>query len=138
YAVNYFVYILFPVDSPFYLQPAPGRPFEGHLFYDLVHFLSAHGGARGGAFPSSHVSISTVILLLTFQYERRRAVWLLPLYGGLVFATVFGRFHYVVDVLAGWALAFMIDGSYRLWERLTRKPQRVLPRIWKKSEKSEP
>jgi membrane-associated phospholipid phosphatase len=118
YAVNYLVYILFPVDSPFYLQPALGRPFEGHLFYDLVHFLSAHGGARGGAFPSSHVSISTVILLLTFQYEKRWAVWLLPVYGGLVFATVFGRFHYVVDVLAGWTLAFMIVGSYRLYERL--------------------
>ena len=52
------------------------------------------------------------------QYEKRWAVWLLPVYGGLVFATVFGRFHYVVDVLAGWTLAFMIVGSYRLNERL--------------------
>jgi membrane-associated phospholipid phosphatase len=70
-----------------------------------------------------------VILLLTFQYEKRWAVWLLPVYGGLVFATVFGRFHYVVDVLAGWTLAFMIVGSYRLYERLRLKPHRVVQRI---------
>src|SRR5262249_51484720 len=119
YAVNYLIYILFPVDSPFYLQPAPGRPFEGHLFYDLVHFLSAHGGARGGAFPSSHISISTVILLLTFQYEKRWAVWFLPFLGGLFFAFVFGFFHYVAAALGGCTLAPVIVGSSRWYERLS-------------------
>jgi membrane-associated phospholipid phosphatase len=114
YAVSYLFYILFPVDSPFYLEPPLGGPLGGHFFHDLVHWVSSRGGARGGAFPSSHVSVATVILLVTFRYERRRVVWLLPLYLGLVFATVYGRFHYAVDVLAGWALALAIVGWYRL------------------------
>jgi membrane-associated phospholipid phosphatase len=108
YASSYLFYSLFPVDSPFYLSPPLGPPFEGHFFYDLVHFLSQQGGARGGAFPSSHVSVATVVLLVTMRRERRWLFWLLPIYAGLVFATVFGRFHYAVDVLAGWALAVFL------------------------------
>jgi hypothetical protein len=57
--------------------------------------------------------VATVILLVNLGYERRWAVWLLPLYLGLVFATVYGRFHYAVDVLAGWALALAIVGWHR-------------------------
>jgi membrane-associated phospholipid phosphatase len=115
YAVSYLFYSLFPVDSPFYLSAPPGPPFEGHFFYDLVHFLSSRGGARGGAFPSSHVSVSTVVLLVAWRRQRSWLAWLLPIYAGLVFATVFGRFHYAVDVLAGWTLALAIVATYRRW-----------------------
>lgn len=113
YAVSYLFYILYPVDSPFYLAPPPGEPLAGHTFYDLVHFVSERGGARGGAFPSSHVSISTVILLVTLGRQPRWAFWLLPIYLGLVFATVYGRFHYVLDIVAGLMLAFVIMAGYR-------------------------
>src|SRR5262249_13494483 len=54
YLTSSLFFILFPVDSPFYLASPLGSPFAGHLFYDLVHVVSKHGGARGGAFPSSH------------------------------------------------------------------------------------
>ena len=94
FATSYLFYILFPVDSPFYLLPKLGEPQSGHFFYELVHFVSSRGGARGGAFPSSHVSVSTVILLVTWKYQSRWLVWLVPIYVGLVFATVYGRFHY--------------------------------------------
>ncbi len=117
FSVSYLIYILFPVDSPFYLSDPPGAPFAGNFFYDLVHFVSERGGARGGAFPSSHVSVSTVILLTVLRYEPRLGLWLLPIYPGLVVATVYGRFHYAVDVFAGWALAGTVVLGYRLLER---------------------
>lgn len=114
FATSYVFYILFPVDSPFYLSEALRDPLAGNFFHDLVHALASRGGARGGAFPSSHVSISTVILLVTLKYQPRWLYWLVPIYLGLVFATVYGRFHYAVDVFAGWALAFAVVGLYRV------------------------
>ena len=51
---SYFVFILWPVDSPFYRFDRLGPPLAGHVFFDLVHFVSSRGGARGGAFPSAH------------------------------------------------------------------------------------
>ncbi len=117
YAVSYLVYILYPVDSPFYLVPPRGEPLAGHTFYDLVHFVSERGGARGGAFPSSHVSVSTVILLVTLEHQPRWLVWLLPVYLGLVLATIYGRFHYVLDIVAGLLLALAIVAGYRFLGR---------------------
>jgi membrane-associated phospholipid phosphatase len=113
YAVSYLFYIFFPVDSPFYLSEPPGAPLAGHFFYELVHFVSERGGARGGAFPSSHVSVSTVVLLVALRHEKRFLLWLLPFCAGVAFATVYGRFHYAVDVLAGWTLAFAVAFSFR-------------------------
>ncbi|HSF19073.1 MAG TPA: phosphatase PAP2 family protein [Vicinamibacteria bacterium] len=110
FASSYLFYILFPVDSPFYRFDALEAPLRGSFFYELVHFVSERGGARGGAFPSSHVSISTIVLLEVFRHERRLFTWLLPVYLGLVTATVYGRFHYAVDVLGGWLLAAAVVG----------------------------
>ena len=103
--------------TPFYLVPPPGEPLAGHTFYDLVHFVSDRGGARGGAFPSSHVSVSTVILLVTLERQPRWLVWLLPVYLGLVLATIYGRFHYVLDIVAGLLLALVIVAGYRFLGR---------------------
>ena len=122
FATSYLFYILFPVDSPFYLLPKLGEPQSGHFFYELVHFVSSRGGARGGAFPSSHVSVSTVILLVTWKYQSRWLVWLVPIYVGLVFATVYGRFHYLLDVFAGWALALAVVGTFNLFTTKERPP----------------
>jgi membrane-associated phospholipid phosphatase len=110
--VSYLFFALFPVDSPFYVFPPLGAPFEGRFFYDLVHFVSGHGGARGGAFPSSHVSVAMVVLLVLWRRERPLALALLPIILGLILATVYGRFHYALDVVAGVALAATVVGAF--------------------------
>ncbi len=43
---SYWFFILLPVDSPYYLSQRLGPPLSGHVFFDLVHQLSARGGAR--------------------------------------------------------------------------------------------
>jgi membrane-associated phospholipid phosphatase len=111
--LSYLFYILFPVDSPFYLAEPPGAPLAGHFFYELVHFVSERGGARGGAFPSSHVSVSLIIWLTAWYRQRNLAYGLAPITAGLILATVYGRFHYVLDLVAGFALAFSVIGFYR-------------------------
>jgi len=111
---SYLVFILWPVDSPFYRFDPLGPPLAGHVFFDLVHFLSSRGGARGGAFPSAHVSGAVVLWLVAFRYQRRLAILLAPMIAGLIVATVYGRFHYVLDTIAGVALAFAVVGVYQL------------------------
>ena len=107
-ATSYLFFILFPVDSPFYLADPLPESLRGHFFYNLVHYVADRGGARGGAFPSTHVSVSTTIWLVAWYRERRIAYWLLALVPGLIFATVYGRFHYVLDVITGFAHAGIV------------------------------
>jgi membrane-associated phospholipid phosphatase len=114
---SYLFFIMLPVDSPYYLLPRPGPPLPGHLFFELVHQLSAHGGARGGAFPSAHVSGTVVVSLVAWRHQRRLAYPLIPITISLMIATVYGRFHYLLDTLAGAGLAIAVVGVYRSLSR---------------------
>jgi hypothetical protein len=87
---SYLFFIVLPVDSPYYLSPHLGPPLSGHFFFDLVHQMSARGGARGGAFPSAHVSGAVVVTLVAWRHQRRLAYLLVPITGGVMFATVYG------------------------------------------------
>jgi len=121
-STSYLFFILFPVDSPFYLSDPLPASLRDHFFYDIVHYVADRGGARGGAFPSTHVSVSTTIWLVAWCRQRRIAYWLLLLIPGLIFATVYGRFHYVLDVVTGLALAGTV---FFFWVR----SQRAVPDI---------
>ncbi len=113
YSVSLLFFMLLPVDSPFYLSQALGEPFAGHLFYELVQFVSGQGGARGGAFPSAHVSGAVIVWSVAWQRQRRLALILTPVIAGLVVATVYGRFHYALDSIAGLALGTAIVTGWR-------------------------
>ncbi len=114
YSVSLGFFMLFPVDSPFYLSKPLGQPFAGHLFYELVQFVSGRGGARGGAFPSAHVSGAVIVWSVAWQRQRRLALILTPVVAGLVVGTVYGRFHYALDTIAGFALGASIVAGYRM------------------------
>jgi membrane-associated phospholipid phosphatase len=110
---SYLFFIVLPVDSPYYLSPRLGPPLSGHFFFDLVHQMSARGGARGGAFPSAHASGARVVSLVAWRHQRRLAYLLFPITGGVMIATVYGRFHYALDTLAGAGLAIAVVVAYR-------------------------
>ncbi len=110
---SYLFFILLPVDSPYYLSPRLGPPLSGHFFFDLAHQVSARGGARGGAFPSAHVSGAVVVSLVAWRHQPRLAYLLVPFTGSVMLATVYGRFHYALDALAGAALAIAVVMAYR-------------------------
>ncbi len=110
---SYLFFILLPVDSPYYLSQRLGPPLSGHYFFDLVQQMSARGGARGGAFPSAHASGAVVLSLVAWRHQRRLAYLLVPITAGVLIATVYGRFHYVLDTLAGAGLAIAVVVAYR-------------------------
>jgi membrane-associated phospholipid phosphatase len=104
---SYLLFILFPVDSPYYRFDPLGPPLAGHFFFNLVHAVSSLGGARGGAFPSTHVSGAMVLWLVAWRRQPRLAAVLTPLILGMIAATVYGRFHYALDIVAGVGLALV-------------------------------
>ena len=78
----------------------------------------AAGERPTAAFPSSHVGISTVIMLLIWHTKNRRLLYcMLPFYVLLCFATVYIQAHYAVDALAG-----LVSGAafYALFMYLSR------------------
>ena len=105
---SYLFFILLPVDSPYYLSQRLGPPLSGHFFFDLVHQVSARGGARGGAFPSAHVSGAVVVSLVAWRHQRRLAYLIVLITVSLMIATVYARFHYVLDTVAGAALGVAV------------------------------
>ncbi len=80
--------------------PSPG--WDEGFFYGLVEDAKAAGERPTAAFPSSHVGISTVLMLLSWHCGNRRLFFfLLPLFVLLCLATVYIQAHYVIDALAG-------------------------------------
>jgi len=50
--------------------------------------------------------------------------WLLPIATGLIISTVYCRFHYVVDLIAGTALAFVfVPIGDRIYDRMMLRPR---------------
>ena len=116
---SYLFFILFPVDSPYYRGDRIGPPLAGNFFFDLVHEVSARGGARGGAFPSAHVSGAIVTWLVVWRHQRRLALLLAPIIAGVMVATVYGRFHYALDTVAGLLVAIAVVVTFTLVPRRT-------------------
>jgi membrane-associated phospholipid phosphatase len=125
FGLSYLFYILYPVDSPFYIAEPLSESLSGGVFYRLVHFFSERAGAQSGAFPSAHVSISTVVWLVCWKRDRKLAVALTLVVPGIYLATVYGRFHYALDVVAGWGLAigvFLLVQLARIMHKLAGRP----------------
>jgi len=123
----YLMYIFIPVTGPtFYYQavgldniahgifpnvhdyfnthteclPSPG--YKDGLFYHLVENAKDAGERPTAAFPSSHVGISTICMLLAWHSKNRTLLYLLlPFFFFLCLSTVYIQAHYAIDALAG-------------------------------------
>lgn len=75
-------------------------------------------------FPSGHTMVAVVVLIVAFQRARDAFWWFLPIATLLIISTVYCRYHYVVDVIAGALLAFVAaplgDRLYDRWTRHSR------------------
>jgi membrane-associated phospholipid phosphatase len=100
----YVIAVLFPIESPYYsLAPLEAKS-PGGYFTASIDFIERLARVHGAAFPSAHVAGSMVALLAAYRY-RRWLFWVcLPFFVSMCVATVYGRYHYVADVLAGIAV----------------------------------
>ena len=103
---------IFPaVGDYFNLHPdLPADANGGHgLFYNLVETSQRVGERPTAAFPSSHVGISTIVMILSWRGGARRFFWLLaPFYVLLCCATVYIQAHYLIDAITGLLTAPLI------------------------------
>ncbi|MBI3929632.1 MAG: phosphatase PAP2 family protein [Armatimonadetes bacterium] len=101
----YLCQTFFPVEGPRELFPPLDERLRGPM-WALCHWIMERGAAVGTAFPSGHVTLSLVMLACAWRWQRRAYWLLLPIATGTILATVYCRFHYAVDGLAGlWAAA---------------------------------
>ena len=138
--IYYLIFEWMPVAGPYYYFKAIGLeaamagsyPDVGHYFANpaelihasvrgpfsqLVHDIQVAGENPVGAFPSSHVSMSTVTMMLAWRMRNKWLFWgLMPLYVLLCFSTVYIMAHYVVDSIGGLLSAvllfFLMDWLY--------------------------
>ena len=64
-------------------------------------------------------AVAVVVLIVAFQRSRDAFWWLLPIAACLILSTMYCRYHYLVDVIAGGLLAFIAvplgDRLYDAW-----------------------
>ena len=104
----YLVFTFFPVAGPHYQFPLIGGQLAEGRLYRFVHWILEDGGSKGAAFPSSHVAVAVGVLVVTWRHDKLVWAGMLPLVVGLTVATVYGRFHYGIDALAGLVTALVV------------------------------
>lgn len=109
FVVGFVGYLLVPALGPRFAFPEFYDPAPvGGAGFAFTSWIVEVGSSRFDVFPSLHVAVTLVLLSDDFR-RRRRVFWaLLP--GGCVMmlATVWLGYHYVVDVIAGCALASVV------------------------------
>ncbi len=113
YCVGHAMYTFVPAYGPYsYLAHELHHPLEGSFWWPLVRRAvdSVDGGARTDVFPSLHTAMPTYLSIFSFLERKRlpfKYTWLpLSLFTTqIIGATMFLRWHYLVDICAGITLA---------------------------------
>lgn len=121
--LSYIGYIIWPALGPrFEIAHLQTIELRGMFFADLIKdALNFLEGIKRDAFPSGHTAIALTVLYLAFKYKRMLFWIYLPVVIMLIFSTVYCRYHYVVDVIAGMGLTlltlFLGERYYNWWEK---------------------
>jgi membrane-associated phospholipid phosphatase len=118
--LSYVGYILFPALGPRYaMEHLQTVELDGFMFSKTIQeVLNMIEGVKRDAFPSGHTAIALTVLYLAFRYVRKLGwIWLTPVIL-LVVATVYCRYHYVVDVIGGIILTIVTLAAGELYYKL--------------------
>jgi membrane-associated phospholipid phosphatase len=121
YYISFIGYLLFPAIGPRYaMAHLYSIPLEGSFVTDFVRdTLNALEHNKRDVMPSGHTQIVLMVLFLAYRHEKVLFYILLPIISGLILSTVYLRYHYVIDLMAGVALAIgcanIAPILYRWW-----------------------
>ena len=121
YLSSYLGYVLLPAVGPrFELKELEQIPLHGlWLFQGLQATLNRLEGVAYDAFPSGHTELTILAWWSSLRLSKR---WFSAYFGytlSIIFATVYLRYHYTVDVFAGALLAiFLIAATPFLYRKL--------------------
>ena len=98
-------YALMPAIGPGFAFPGLYRhPLGGSMFENITGLLDTARALRD-VFPSLHVAISSIVLWYAWRRGRALFLVMLPLVVANWMSTLYLRYHYLVDVIAGWLTA---------------------------------
>ena len=104
YGIGFFGYTMLPAVGP-YATMAFQAPIAGGFLTELNARLVAKGTTGVDVFPSLHCAITCYLLAFDARHARAR-FWTFLVPGvALCLSTTYLRYHYAIDVLAGFALA---------------------------------
>lgn len=90
---------------PHFTDPMPGL----WVAQDLRQALHDAERIKQDCWPSGHTALSWTCLVLARREHSRLAFWLLlPPVVALIFSTMYLRYHYVIDVVCGFALSWAV------------------------------
>lgn len=129
YCVGHVTYALVPGFGPHVYVQSFDHPLDGGFFWRLVVRTVEGAGAQGDVFPSLHTAAPVFLALYSFRHRRRRpfnVTWPISAFfaSQIVLATMFLRWHWLIDIVAGLALAVL---AWRLapvvarWDARRRK-----------------
>jgi len=106
YGIGFLGYSLVPAAGPWvYMAGDFAVPLSGGWVTDLNARVIGAGSNGVDVFPSLHCAVSAYCLFFDWRHKRWRfAVYVLPCVG-LWLSTVYLRYHYFIDLVAGFALA---------------------------------
>ncbi len=123
-ALGQICYVFVPGFGPYTMAHLFTQPLPDGVWWQAVTQLVHERGAQKDIFPSLHTALPTFILLFSVDNRRLypyRYTW--PLVALIVFnivlATMFLRWHYLIDVVAGLVLAasaFLLSRRAVPWE----------------------
>jgi membrane-associated phospholipid phosphatase len=122
FIASYILFFLYPVEGPrYHFAGQYVNQIKGPFFRQMVNYVIDTGAVRGGCMPSSHVGVGLVVLAYVFKVNRKAGWWLVPVNIGLAIGTVWGRFHYVSDVVVGATIGlgsvWVVNRYYDRWMR---------------------
>lgn len=107
FVMTYVSYALFPAVGPHSLFDGPRAPvLDGYGIAKHVYAMT-HDVPREppDAFPSGHAMVGMLAPAMAWRFYRPMFGWLAMVGVGIVLATLYLRYHYVIDVVAGLMLA---------------------------------
>jgi membrane-associated phospholipid phosphatase len=115
----YALFPYFPTRPPRYVFPAMEPPQVLTWARHLNLYLLSRATIHVGVFPSAHVSaaFSSAWAMFLIKPAKQFWGWLLLVYAvSVAIATIYGRYHYVADALAGFAISVLAAACLYLWD----------------------
>ena len=110
--LSYLGYISVPAIGPRFLSSiveAQTKPLTGiWLFLTVRQMLDRAEGITRDCFPSGHTELTLLVLFYAYKLHRRSFWFFLPFGIGIILSTVYLRYHYVIDLVAGSLLAVVV------------------------------
>ena len=106
---SYALFPYFPTEPPRYAFSDIAPPSIVTPLRELNLYLLSRTTIHTGVFPSAHVSAAfSAAFAMILLVPRRLDGWILFIYAvSVAIATIYGRYHYTVDAMAGFAVSLL-------------------------------